>query len=89
MHAPFQTCTFCSQENIVLRNTQAFCRFEREPATRGHLLVIPFRHATDFTSLTADERAGVLIIIDVNACANWSAFEEELRAILVTMLVNA
>lgn len=62
MKAP---CPFCSPatEEILLRNTFCYVRYDRYPITRGHLLIIPFRHEPSFLSLTSDEQAATLELL--------------------------
>ena len=44
------TCPFCNPppEEIVLANDLCYARYDRYPASPGHLLLIPFRHVADF-----------------------------------------
>ena len=57
-------CVFCklpsernsSRENLVLHlGERAYVLMNRYPYTAGHLLVIPLRHTSDFTSLSREE----------------------------------
>jgi diadenosine tetraphosphate (Ap4A) HIT family hydrolase len=52
------TCPFCSPDNrdIITKNTLWYARWDKYPVTKGHLLVIPFRHVQDCFDLTKDER---------------------------------
>ena len=53
-----QTCPFCSpyDDAIIVRNSLCYALWDMFPVTKGHLLVIPFRHVPDYFSLSADER---------------------------------
>lgn len=64
MSAFSQACPLCSQRYALLRNAQAFCRFERNPATLGHMLVVPLRHVDDFSSLTDAERTATFALVE-------------------------
>jgi diadenosine tetraphosphate (Ap4A) HIT family hydrolase len=52
------TCPFCFPENndIVRENAFWYARWDAFPATRGHMLVIPFRHCTGYFDTTAEEQ---------------------------------
>ena len=43
-------CPFCNPiaEDIVARNELCYALWDRYPVSRGHLLVVPFRHTPDF-----------------------------------------
>jgi diadenosine tetraphosphate (Ap4A) HIT family hydrolase len=58
-------CPFCNpvDEDIVIRNDLCYARRDRFPVSRGHLLVIPFRHTPDFFSMTPEERGAVLALV--------------------------
>ncbi|HZK30308.1 MAG TPA: HIT domain-containing protein [Methanoregula sp.] len=44
------TCYFCSPsaDIIATKNSLCYARWDRNPVSRGHMLVIPFRHVQDF-----------------------------------------
>jgi diadenosine tetraphosphate (Ap4A) HIT family hydrolase len=42
----------------------SFGRWDRYPVSRGHLLVMPFRHTLDFFSMTPEERVALVSLID-------------------------
>jgi len=51
-------CVFCSkftQDLMVATNGSVFAIEDKYPVTSGHLLVIPYRHADDYFSLTSQE----------------------------------
>jgi len=54
-------CPFCSpaKNDIVYSNALWYARWDAFPATRGHLLVIPFRHCTGYFDTTAEEQAAL------------------------------
>lgn len=51
------TCPFCTPfgDDIVARNSLCYARRDRFPVSKGHLLLMPFRHTPDYFSLTGDE----------------------------------
>ena len=55
-------CPFCNppREYIVLSNNLSYCRWDINPVSRGHLLIIPFRHVADFFAMTPEERYAVM-----------------------------
>ena len=61
-------CIFCvypqednDAENLILhRGNYAFVMLNRYPYATGHLLVIPYRHTSDLTTLTVEEGAEML-----------------------------
>lgn len=51
-------CVFChSKVAIVFENETCFALFDRNPVTKGHLLILPKAHRQDYFSLTAQELA--------------------------------
>jgi diadenosine tetraphosphate (Ap4A) HIT family hydrolase len=49
----------------VLANNHAYALFDKYPVSRGHLLVIPYRHVPDFFQTSWDERHAVLTLLDM------------------------
>ena len=60
------TCPFCSPtaDSIAIKNELCFALWDRYPVSKGHILVIPFRHVPDFFSLTDEEKCALLKLID-------------------------
>ncbi|OIJ20956.1 diadenosine tetraphosphate hydrolase [Anaerobacillus alkalidiazotrophicus] len=52
-------CPFCNPKNIVFENDLAFAIFDIFPVNKGHLLIIPKRHVSDFFDTTLEERAAI------------------------------
>ena len=54
-------CPFCSpdKKDIVFENALWYARWNAFPATRGHLLVIPYRHLIGYFDATAEEQASL------------------------------
>ncbi len=50
-------CPFCNlpTEQILFKNSLVFAILDKFPASRGHLLIIPFRHVASFWELEEDE----------------------------------
>jgi len=53
------TCPFCLVEEPIVSNELAYVRNDGFPVSRGHLLIIPYRHVGSFFELTAEEHAAV------------------------------
>jgi len=60
------TCPFCNPaaDEMVAKNVFCYARWDRYPVSKGHLLVIPFRHVADYFSRTIDEKHAVLAPVD-------------------------
>ena len=59
-------CPFCNPyaDDIVVKNDFCYARWDRHPVSKGHILIVPFRHEPDFFLLTQDERAAILMLAD-------------------------
>jgi diadenosine tetraphosphate (Ap4A) HIT family hydrolase len=58
-----KACPFCSprlHERILLRNDLAFAVYDINPVSKGHILIIPFRHVAGFFETTPEEREAFL-----------------------------
>jgi len=58
-------CPFCNppEPEIMARNDLAYARMDRFPVSRGHMLVIPFRHYQSFFESTAEERSAIMELV--------------------------
>jgi diadenosine tetraphosphate (Ap4A) HIT family hydrolase len=59
-------CPFCNPpaEDIIARNDFCYARWDIFPVSKGHLLIIPFRHVPDFFSMTVEEKQAMVGLID-------------------------
>lgn len=65
MESNILSCPFCrTTEGNVLRNKLAYARFDRDPVTPGHLLLIPFRHVASYFDTSDDERHALSQLIN-------------------------
>jgi diadenosine tetraphosphate (Ap4A) HIT family hydrolase len=66
MESPVK-CPFCKPfaDDIVAKNELCYARWDRYPVSKGHLLLMPYRHTPDFFSLTPEEKRAMLDLIDV------------------------
>ena len=68
-------CVLCAPENpaedeerlIVYRGRHVFVMLNRYPYASGHLMVIPYRHVSDITELSAEESADLMAVTQL-AC---------------------
>lgn len=53
-------CIFCeilkNQKYVVYENDLVFAILDEYPVSKGHVLIIPKRHVSDYFSLTLDEK---------------------------------
>ena len=58
-------CPFCSPpaDAIVAKNRFCYARWDRYPVSKGHMLVIPFRHVQDFFDLAGEEKCAILELV--------------------------
>ena len=57
-------CELCVPAGVLFKNALAYVRYDNNPLSRGHLLVIPRRHIAGFFDMTADEQAAVLSLLN-------------------------
>lgn len=50
---------------VVYRGREIIVMLNRYPYAAGHLMVIPFRHATDITDLTPEESAEMMSVVQL------------------------
>jgi diadenosine tetraphosphate (Ap4A) HIT family hydrolase len=60
-----RSCPFCKpdEERIVSRNNLAYVQPDINPVSRGHMLVIPYRHVPVFFDTTREEQDAILDLI--------------------------
>jgi len=59
-------CPFCSAnaDDIIAKNTLCYARWDRFPVSKGHLLIIPFRHKSDYFTLSPEEKLAMVELIE-------------------------
>jgi diadenosine tetraphosphate (Ap4A) HIT family hydrolase len=59
-------CPFCSPfgDDIITKNTFCYARWDRFPVSKAHLLIIPFRHTSDYFTLTNEEKLAMENLIE-------------------------
>jgi diadenosine tetraphosphate (Ap4A) HIT family hydrolase len=60
------TCLFCSPDDrdIIVKNSFWYAQWDKYPVSKGHMLVIPFRHVQNCFDLSVDERSSMFELID-------------------------
>ncbi|MDD1660167.1 MAG: HIT family protein [Methanomicrobiales archaeon] len=55
-------CPFCGipEVRIYARNDLCFATWDVNPVSKGHTLLVPFRHVADFFETTAEEQRALL-----------------------------
>jgi diadenosine tetraphosphate (Ap4A) HIT family hydrolase len=63
-----KNCPFCSlpKDRIIARNNHGVIVRDAFPVSVGHTLIIPIRHIGSFFELAADERAGLLDLLETS-----------------------
>ena len=62
-----ENCIFCGKEVFnakILENDLAFCVYDKYPDTKGHMLIIPKRHSTNWFKTTDEERIAMHKLLD-------------------------
>lgn len=62
MSAP--SCPFCAGVPAVLANEHAWACFDKNPVTRGHLLLVTKRHVPHWFLATAEERGALIDLVN-------------------------
>ncbi len=63
MSNPNDPCLFCSPRGVTRRNALAYCARDTYPVSRGHSLIMPFRHCANFFDLTTEEVAACMELL--------------------------
>ncbi len=58
-------CPFCNGVKLVSKNNSVFAIKDNYPVTKGHHLIIPFRHTDDYFTMTKTERDDATELIRV------------------------
>ena len=62
-----EPCIFCTRDpgEIACENDQAYARFDKNPVSPGHLLIIPKRHIQSVFEATSGERAALWDLVTI------------------------
>lgn len=56
-------CPFCRQDAELFGNTLAYVKEDAYPVSKGHLLIIPRRHAAQWFDLKPEEQAAMFSLL--------------------------
>jgi len=59
-------CRFCTSKpgrQLILESEYGFAAFDRHPASKGHFLVIPYRHFASYFDIHDDEREDLWALV--------------------------
>lgn len=59
-------CQFCQKRDYLLENEYAYAKFDTNPTTMGHMLIVPKRHVTDYNYLTEAEKEAMHKLVDMS-----------------------
>ncbi|MDR2977460.1 MAG: HIT family protein [Streptococcaceae bacterium] len=62
------TCIFCEKTDNLFENDLAKAFFDKFPASKGHILIVPRRHVPDYFGLTNEEHAAVQELLTKSKC---------------------
>jgi len=57
-------CPFCAADKRILENDLAFCLFDINPISKGHMLIIPKRHVESYFDCTDPENQSLFALIN-------------------------
>ncbi len=61
-----EKCPFCNvaKNKIITSNSLAFAIYDNTPVNKGHVLVIPFRHFSNYFEATKEEKYAIIDLIE-------------------------
>lgn len=66
-------CLFCAPDAVVLTGELVYARRDGHPVAPGHLLIVPYRHVSDYFDTTAEEKAAMVEM--TNRAREWLRME--------------
>ena len=59
-------CIFCDlkDKEIIAKNQYCYAIFDKFPVSKGHTLIIPFRHVETFFDASKEEKIAIVELID-------------------------
>ncbi len=57
------SCELSTVTDVVIENSLGYVRYDNNSLSRGHVLVVPKRHVSDFFDMSKDEQVAVLELL--------------------------
>ena len=64
MTTKISDCPFCAHHKEILSNELAYARYDNYPVNDGHLLIVPFRHVSNYFELTIEEKTSIFDLLE-------------------------
>ena len=62
--ADSQDCELCIPSGVLIDNELAYAQSEKNSLSRGHIIVVPRRHVSDFFEMTSSEQMAVVELLN-------------------------
>lgn len=59
-------CQYCQSRDYLLENEFAYAKFDANPVIKGHMVIVPKRHVTDYNYLTEQEKEAMHKLVDMS-----------------------
>ena len=60
-----EKCIFCQPEReIIIERESCFAIYDKFPVSKGHMLIIPYRHEPDYFQLSQKEKSALWQLVD-------------------------
>ena len=61
--ADSQECELCFPSAVLIDNELAYAQSEKNSLSRGHIIIVPRRHVSDFFEMTSSEQTAVIELL--------------------------
>ena len=62
--ADSQECELCFPSAVLIDNELAYAQSEKNSLSRGHIIIVPRRHVSDFFQMTSSEQVAVVELLN-------------------------
>lgn len=59
-----EDCPFCDSSVSIISGELTYVREDKYPVSPGHLLIVPYRHVSDYFQSTHEEKQNIIHLID-------------------------